>query len=129
MGLVERGMMAGGLMGIAMGVDVDPANLPLAAWVSVTASVPVGRSAAAVAAPFESVPVAMRTGVLLVAVVYVKVTEPVGGPAAELTVAVSVTGWPRVVVVVLAASAVVVLAASTVTCETEEVEPALAMSP
>ena len=58
-----------------------------------------------------------------------KVTVPVGIPTEEETVAVSTTGCPNIVVVVLADSAVVVSAAVTVTEDVEVVEPSFAESP
>jgi hypothetical protein len=103
--------------------------LPLATYVAVTLTVPVGRFSEAIATPFVS---AVATGALaggLGETVYVKFTVPVGVPAAEATAAVNCTGTPPVVVVVFDVSVVDVAAAVTASADVPDIDPPLTLSP
>ena len=111
------------------GVEAEAAKLPLAAKVAVTLSVPMGRSISATAEPLVRVAVTGVTTVVLPAAVYEKATVPVGVPAFEVTVAVNLTGTPRVVEDVAALRVVEVVAGVMVRLDAVEVEPAFRPSP
>ncbi len=112
---IARGKVASGTGGAAPTVTTitleegEVAKLPLALYVALTLSVPSGRNALNVETPFVSTPV--PTDVLPLK----NCTLPVGVPAPEeaVTVAVSVTGVPTVVLVAELTSVVVVGAAVT----------------
>ena len=88
--------------------EVLSAKLPVPAKEAVSAWLPTPSDTARVAWP------AALTGAVPSTVVPSrKVTVPVGTPAAEFTVAVSVTGWPKTAVAVDVLSVVVVAAAPT----------------
>jgi hypothetical protein len=89
----------------------------------------MGRSTAAAAIPFVSVAEAIAVGVLLLAEVYRNETVPVGVPATEDTVAVSVTGAPSVAMVLFAASVVTVSAGVITRALAADAEPPLSASP
>ena len=68
-GLPASGIKTGGFtVMVIAGVELDAAKLPLAAYVAVTLSVPIGRSTDAIATPFVNVAELATVGVLFVEV-------------------------------------------------------------